>query len=289
MDSGCPTAPTLVGLVDVDIRHDRNMLVIAVRLWDMRWGDARIFQQDGRTHRPMTVTEVIALSGLFFLAAILYSSVGHAGASGYLAVMALVGVAPAMMKPTALTLNILVATLGTIRFYRAGVFSWSNFWPFVVGSIPLAFVGGAVHLPGAVYRPIVGIILLVAALWMLRPATKHNTRFSGRVPVIPAMLSGGGIGLLSGLTGTGGGIFLSPLMLFAGWTEPRQTAGVSAAFILVNSLSGLAGNVASVGGPCRRPSQSGLPLHCLAASSAQNSAAAGLEAMSCSICSPLCC
>src|SRR5918992_2560699 len=110
------------------------------------------------------MSEVALLAILIFAAAILYSSVGHAGASGYLAAMALVGVAPAVMKPTALALNILVATIATVRFYRAGYIYWSAFWPFVIGSVPLAFVGGAITLPGYIYKPAVGLVLLYAAL-----------------------------------------------------------------------------------------------------------------------------
>jgi uncharacterized membrane protein YfcA len=107
---------------------------------------------------------VALLAVLIFAAAVLYSSVGHAGASGYLAAMALVGVVPDVMKPTALALNILVASIATVRFYRAGYFYWSAFWPFVIGSVPLAFAGGAIILPGYIYEPAVGLILLYAAL-----------------------------------------------------------------------------------------------------------------------------
>jgi uncharacterized protein len=196
----------------------------------------------------------IALPVLFFVAAVLYSSVGHAGASGYLAAMAFSGLAPAVMKPTALVLNLLVASIATLRFYRAGHFSWALLWPFALGSIPLAFVGGALHPPGSFYKPAVGVILLFAAtrlLWSVRkPEGAANTPAAPDKPrplsVPVAVLLGGLIGLLSGLTGTGGGIFLSPLLLFLGWAETRRTAGVSAAFILVNSAAGLAGNLASV-------------------------------------------
>ncbi len=180
----------------------------------------------------------------FFVAAVLYSSVGHAGASGYLAAMAFVGMATPMMRPTALVLNLLVASIATIRFSRAGFFSWSLFWPFALGSIPLAYVGGAITLPGHWYRTLVGIVLWAAALrlWLdIRLVATHAP------PKVVAVLSGSAIGLLAGLTGTGGGIFLSPLLLFMGWAQFRETGGVSAAFILVNSLAGLAGNPASLG------------------------------------------
>jgi uncharacterized protein len=187
--------------------------------------------------------DALLLTVAFFLAAILYSSVGHAGASGYLAAMAFMGLAPPTMRPTALVLNLLVASIATVRFARAGFFSWRLFWPFALGSIPLAFIGGGIILPGQWYRTLVGLVLWAAAirLWLnLRLHAKRDR------PTITAILCGAGIGLLAGLTGTGGGIFLSPLLLFMGWAEIRETGGVSAAFILVNSLAGLAGNPASL-------------------------------------------
>jgi uncharacterized membrane protein YfcA len=193
--------------------------------------------------------EVALLAVLILAAAILYSSVGHAGASGYLAAMALVGVAPEVMKPTALALNILVATIATVRYHRAGYFYWSALWPFAIGSIPLSFVGGAITLPGYLYKPAVGLVLLYAAYRLIR-STMTGPRESAEkgisIPTAPAVAWGGVIGLLSGLTGTGGGIFLSPLLLFTGWAGTRPTSGTSAAFILVNSAAGLAGNFASV-------------------------------------------
>jgi len=187
------------------------------------------------------------LTSLIFLAAALYASVGHAGASGYLAAMALAGVNPAVMKPTALVLNILVATLVTIRYARARLSSLTTLWPFAVGSVPFAFLGGAWPLPATFYRPMVGAMLLYGALRMARP-----TNSSADGPIAPpgratALAVGSGIGLLSGLTGTGGGIFLSPLLILKHWTGIREASGTAAAFILVNSVAGLAGNFASVG------------------------------------------
>ena len=197
----------------------------------------------------MPLSEVLTLAALIFLAALLYSSVGHAGASGYLAAMALFGVSAQVMKPTALSLNLLVATIATVQFIRAGSFSWPRFWPFALGSIPLAFLGGAMHVPGSLYKPLVGIVLLFGAVQLVRSSLQRNEAGHEKVvapnPII-AVLCGAGIGLLAGLTGTGGGIFLSPLLLFMGWAQMRGTAGVSAAFILVNSAAGLAGNWASV-------------------------------------------
>ncbi len=190
--------------------------------------------------------DIIFLSILIFAAGLLYSSVGHAGASGYLAAMALFGLAPDVMKPTALTLNILVASIATIQFYRAGYFSWKIFWPFAISSIPFAFIGGAMSLPGNIYKQIVGIVLLFAAyhFFMQRQYATVNSTRPMHVPA--AIFAGAGIGLLSGTVGVGGGIFLTPLVLYMGWAGTKTTASVSAAFILMNSISGLAGHISSV-------------------------------------------
>jgi uncharacterized protein len=188
--------------------------------------------------------QVPILGLLIFGAAVLYSSVGHAGASGYLAAMALFGVAPAVMRPTALTLNIAVALITTARFYRTGHFSWPLSWPFLISSVPLAFVGGAITLPGAVYRVLVGLILLFVAYRMFWYADHEKTAV--RPPLVAALGCGAVLGFISGLTGVGGGIFLSPLLLFMGWADFKQTAGTSSAFILLNSVAGLLGHISSV-------------------------------------------
>lgn len=191
------------------------------------------------------MNETLLLSLLILVAAILYSAVGHAGASGYLAAMALMGVAPNVMKPSALLLNILVATIGTFRFYRAGCFNWRIFLPFAIGSIPLAFVGGIFSLPGSLYKQVLGLILIFAAYRLLVPSNAVVGSDDKKPAAIPiAILCGAGIGLLSGLTGTGGGIFLTPLLLFMGWAETRESAGVSVAFILVNSVAAFIGHLA---------------------------------------------
>ncbi|MEX0625865.1 MAG: sulfite exporter TauE/SafE family protein [Chloroflexota bacterium] len=189
----------------------------------------------------------LILAVLFLVAALLYGSVGHAGASAYLASMALVGVAPEVMKPTALVLNILVASIVTLRFARAGYVRPLALIPFVAGSIPAAFIGGGLTLPTTIYRPLVGAVLLVAAARFGWTASHAGADFPPRAPWPGAVATGSGIGLLAGLTGTGGGIFLTPLLLAAGWAGTRFAAGTSAAFILANSISGLAGNLASVG------------------------------------------
>ena len=192
------------------------------------------------------VSTTLLLTLLILVAAILYSSVGHAGASGYLAAMALFGLAPEVMKPTALVLNLVVATVGTIRFARAGHFAWNVFWPFAVLSIPCAFIGGAMKLPMQAYKILLGLVLLFAAWRLAFKQSTHAPAEQRPVPVTPALALGAGLGFLSGLTGVGGGIFLSPLLLFLGWADVRKTAGVSVVFILVNSASGLLGHLASV-------------------------------------------
>ncbi len=176
-------------------------------------------------------------------AALLYSSVGHGGASGYLAVMALAGLAPEVMKPAALLLNIFVSTIAMARFYRAGSFSWDIFWPFALTSVPFAFLGGTMSLPGHVYKQIVGIVLVISAYLLFR-YTQRETHVDDKKKIrTPTALSiGAGIGLLSGMTGVGGGIFLSPLLLFFRWAGPRESAGISSAFILVNSAAGILGH-----------------------------------------------
>jgi len=200
------------------------------------------------------------LAALVFAAALLYSMVGHGGASGYLAAMALLGLAPEVMKPTALVLNILVSAIGTVQFARAGRFSWRTFWPFAVAAVPLAFVGGALTLPAVLYRRVVGVVLVYAALRLWRRAGAGDGAATHPAPKAVAVPLGAAIGFLSGLTGVGGGIFLSPILVLARWADVRTTAGVSAVFILVNSIAGLLGRVTSV-----RALPPGLPVLALAA------------------------
>ena len=173
------------------------------------------------------------------VAAILYSSVGHGGASGYLAVMALFGLDPSLMKPAALTMNIFVTVLVLSRLNNAGHFNWRLFLPFVIASMPMAFLGGAYTINSSAYKIIVGIALLLA---VLRMVWKSHDDYELRIPAIPvAMLVGGVLGFISGLTGVGGGIFLSPLLLLFHWTNMRGSAAIAAGFILLNSIAGLAG------------------------------------------------
>lgn len=194
----------------------------------------------------MLTSQTFLIAIAFVAAAALYASVGHAGASAYLAVMGLFGFAPEVMKPTALSLNILVAAIATIRFYRAGLFTWSLYWPFAIVSVPAAFLGGAMILPAHWYKVVVGFVLLYAAVWMFRSALRPLTRDPHPPPLWAALIAGVTIGFLSGLTGVGGGIFLSPLLLYMGWSEVRATSGVAAPFILVNSIAGLLGHLSSL-------------------------------------------
>ena len=173
------------------------------------------------------------------VAAILYSSVGHGGASGYLAVMALFGLDPALMKPAALIMNVFVTLLVLSRLSRAGHFNWRLFIPFIIGSIPMAFIGGALTLNSGAYKVIVGLALILA-MWRMLVVVENNDRTT--MPKIwVALPVGGFLGFVSGLTGVGGGIFLSPLLLLFNWTNMRGSAAIAAAFILINSIAGIAG------------------------------------------------
>ena len=192
----------------------------------------------------MGIESILLLAVLIFAAAVLYSSVGHAGASGYLAAMALFGMAPAEMKPAALALNIIVALISVPKYIKAGRFSWPLFWPFAVASIPFAYLGGLILLPGVYYKPIVGVVLIYAAIRFYIDSKKSD--YVVKKPVMPvALLSGAALGILSGLVGVGGGIFLSPLLIMLRWEEVKKVSGVAAAFILVNSIAGLVGFLSS--------------------------------------------
>ena len=180
---------------------------------------------------------------LIFLVAMLYASVGHGGASGYLAVMSLVGgYSPAAMSTSALLLNLVVAGAAWVTFWRAGHGSWSLLWPFVVSSVPAAFVGGWLPISVQTYRWLLAACLLVAAARLCLPSMRADARPDGP-PLAVALPVGGGIGVISGIVGVGGGIFLSPLMVLLRWADVKRTAAISAAFIVVNSLAGLAGRL----------------------------------------------
>lgn len=189
--------------------------------------------------------DVLWLAILFLLVATLYSSVGHAGASGYLAAMALIGLAPEQMRPTALALNLLVGAIGLFRFWRGGFVRWRNILPFVLASAPAAFFSAQIKLPKDSYSMLLAGVLLVAAVGVFRSASRADTddaQATGRrVPWAAGLLAGGAIGTLSGLTGTGGAIFLTPLLLFAHWMPTREASGTSVAFVWINSLTALIG------------------------------------------------
>jgi len=180
------------------------------------------------------------------LVALLYSSVGHAGASGYIAVLALSGFAPDFIKPAALTLNLLVAGLATVQFARAGHLRLDLVWPFALLSVPMSFVGASLPVSAHVFRVAVGIVLLASAARFIFPLAEPADR--PNPPARPKALGiGAGLGFLAGLTGTGGGIFLTPLLLFCRWARSREAAAASALFILLNSAAGLAGHLLRTG------------------------------------------
>ena len=186
-------------------------------------------------------SQTLLLAAAFLSVAALYSSVGHAGATGYLAVMAIAGMAPTLMKPTALILNIVVASIATYKYYRRGAFSWRLFIPLVLTSFPFAYLGGRITLPPQYYKPLVGLFLLYSAWRFIASSRKDQNTVIKPVSWPILLVCGSGLGFLSGLTGVGGGVFLSPLMLLMQWAPIRVISGVASAFILSNSISGLAG------------------------------------------------
>jgi hypothetical protein len=192
----------------------------------------------------MSLEHDLLLGLLFFAAAALYSSVGHGGGSGYLAAMALMGMPPAMMRPTALVMNVGVASISLYKFARSGGFSWRLFLPYALTSMPMAFVGGRIQLPVSWFGVLIGMVLLFSASRLVietLPRSEHARAVRGPPPTWVALVVGALIGLLAGVTGVGGGIFLSPLILLMGWGTVRDSAAPTAAFILVNSISGLLG------------------------------------------------
>lgn len=188
--------------------------------------------------------DALWLAMAFFLVALIYASVGQAGASGYIAVMALLGFAPLAMKMTALALNLLVATIGTVMFLKAGRLSWRNVWPFAILGFPFSLLGGAVQLPAEVYYPIVGVVLVLSAVQMARTALRRpglSLAAPTDPPFIAALTTGTVIGFISGTTGTGGGVFLAPVILAMNWGTARQTAATTAVYNLMNSAAALLG------------------------------------------------
>lgn len=191
-----------------------------------------------------TIDFVISICLL--IGAVLYTSVGHAGASVYIAILTLFGLSSTVIKPTALVLNICIASFTSWRFIKQGFFDSKVLLPIAIGAIPFAFLGGYINAPSHVYKAIVGIILIISAISLLSKKSERIDTNVHQPKFLLAVASGSAIGFLAGLTGTGGGIFLSPLILFLGWSSTRKTSGIAAVFILLNSTFGLAGNYTSV-------------------------------------------
>lgn len=209
-----------------------------------RCGIAGLSQYAGATLN----SETLLLSIAFLITALVYAAVGQAGASGYIAIMGLSGFGPLAMKTTALSLNLLVAAIGAAMFLRAGRLSWRNVWPFAILGFPFSMLGGALHLPERVYFPLVGVVLIVSAFQMARTAIWGKRR-GDEAPVTPpfmaALATGAVIGFISGTTGTGGGVFLAPIILSMNWGTVRQTAATTAVYNLMNSFAALIGAFAA--------------------------------------------
>jgi len=175
----------------------------------------------------------------------MYASVGHGGASGYLALMVLFGLSPMLMKPSALMLNIIVSAISFTMYYRSGHFKWRILIPFILLSIPLSFLGARITIEAHTYKLILGVCLLIATIRILGVFGSASFKDTREVKFIPAMIIGGVLGFVSGMIGIGGGILLSPVLLLLKWSDMKQTAAVSAAFIFVNSVSGIIGAASS--------------------------------------------
>ena len=184
------------------------------------------------------------LLGLVFLVAVAYSSVGHGGASGYLAVLSFFGLAPAAMAPGALMLNLLVAGVSFTTYFRGGYFVFRLLWPFLIASVPFAFLGGLVSVSPKLYMGVLAMALTFAAFrLLLAPATKKDEYLVEPPKLLVALPVGAVMGFVSGMIGVGGGIFLSPLLILFKWADVKRTAAVSAAFIWINSAAGLYGHL----------------------------------------------
>ena len=192
----------------------------------------------------MTLAELAPYIALFTVVAALYSSVGHGGASGYIAVLGIAGLSKEIVSSTALTMNLLVAGIALVAYSRQGHFKWNIVWPFLLTSVPAAFIGGKIKLDEETYFLILAVVLVFAAVRLLmpRPDSKEGQK---RISLLPALLIGAVIGLLSGVVGVGGGIFLSPLLILLALAGAKETAAASALFILVNSGAGSLGRVST--------------------------------------------
>ncbi|HBI02739.1 MAG TPA: hypothetical protein DDY49_01745 [Paenibacillaceae bacterium] len=193
----------------------------------------------------MDFTNLLLLSMVITFIAFLYSSVGQGGGSGYIAIMGLFGLLPEEIKPTALILNILVAGIGCIQFYRSKHLYWSNFWPFAIGSIPLAYFGGSLVLSNSVYNSLTGVFLLISAALLFRQKTEPSTE-NTLLPIVPSIGCGLLVGLLSGISGLGGGVFLAPLLIVWGRMNTKQITAISAFLTFSNSISGILGHLMTI-------------------------------------------
>jgi hypothetical protein len=193
---------------------------------------------------PAQPEALALLLALIFFVAFAYSSVGHGGASGYLAVLSFFGFAPAAMAPSALLLNLLVAGIAFLSYWRAGHFMWRLLWPFLIASVPCALLGGMLGVSSRIYMILLGAVLLFSAfrLMVFSPGAQEES-FAKPPSLAVALPVGAGIGLLSGMVGIGGGIFLSPLVILLGWADTKRTAAAAAAFIWINSVAGLCGHL----------------------------------------------
>jgi hypothetical protein len=188
-----------------------------------------------------TAIQLAGLLAAIGAVAFLYSSVGHGGATGYLAAATLLGIAPAVARPGALWLNCVVAGIAYWRFQRAGFFDWRVFLPLAAVSVPGAWLGSRLHLDGRIYALVLGATLLAAGGFLAFSRSEPAEAPVGRVKIPVALMAGAGLGLLAGMTGIGGGVFLTPLLIFLRWAPAKVAGGISALFIVVNSLAGLAG------------------------------------------------
>jgi uncharacterized membrane protein YfcA len=190
----------------------------------------------------LSTSTTIFIAVAVFAAALLFAIAGHTGASAYLAIFGLLDMTPDEIKPTVLALNVVVGIVAVYKFTRAGHFSWRLIWPFILTSIPFSFLGGLITLPTPIYRLLVGVVLVYAALRMLFNVPDKKETQQDFPPVWLSLLLGAGIGFTGGLIGIGGGILLSPILLLTKWAGPQLTAGTIAVFVLVNSISGLLGH-----------------------------------------------
>ena len=191
----------------------------------------------------LELTNLVIALCLFF-GAVLYTSVGHAGSSAYIAIMTLFNLQTTVIRPTALTLNIAVSAYASMRYIRNKYFDKKLFFVLSFGAIPTAFLGGHINLPSEIYKPIVGVLLILSGLRFIFLAASRDRELTP-VNYLLAIVMGASIGFLAGITGTGGGIFLSPLIIWLGWNHVKQASGTVAAFIFVNSVAGLLGNYRS--------------------------------------------